>query len=334
MLEDLKDATLATNFGSYPRVGDEPGEQKLRRALHAFDREEISADELQSVERETVKTILGEQADAGLDVVTDGQVAWHDPLSHLARGLEGVEVSGLLRWFDNNFYYRQPVLAKAVRWQRPILLDELEFANAASDRPLKGVVTGPVTFVALSRDDHYRDARAATLAVAEALNREMQSWDELDLAYVQVEEPAFGTRTDLRLMREAYAALRRDLALPVVVAPFFGDVSGSWRKLFELDVDGYHLDLRSHAANAGALDPAGFPDGATLSLGLVDARNTRLEDASELAREAEPVRARIPESCPLLITSNCGLEFLPRETARLKLRRLAQTRDALAGAVR
>jgi 5-methyltetrahydropteroyltriglutamate--homocysteine methyltransferase len=331
-LEGFAGSVLAVNFGSYPRVGDTPVEQKLRRALHGLDRGEITGEELSAVERDVVKDVLSEQASAGLDIVTDGQVRWHDPLSHLARELEGVEVNGLLRYFDNNFYYRQPVLTGAVRWQRPILLEDLEFARAVSDRPLKAVVTGPLTFAALSKDAHYADAKSAAVAIAEALNRELQSFQELDLAYVQVEEPSFGPGTDRGLLREAYAALTRELETPLVVAPFFGDVSRAFRDLYDLGLAGYHLDLRSHAGNAAALDPRGFPDGAALSLGVLDARNTRLESASDVAREVEGVRARLSDSSALFATSNCGLEFLPRETARAKLRLLCEVRDAVGAA--
>jgi 5-methyltetrahydropteroyltriglutamate--homocysteine methyltransferase len=322
---------LAVSFGNYPRVGDTPGEQTLRRALHAFDRGEIAAEELEAVRRDVVKTVLREQAEAGLDVVTDGQVTWNDPLSHVARGLEGVEINGLLRWFDNNFYYRQPVLAGTVRWARPILLEELEYASAAADRPLKAVLPGPLTFAAMSREGAGPVRRALAVEIAEALNRELQSWAEIDLAYVQVEEPSFGDDTDRGLLRELYAALLRDVALPVLVAPYFRDVSRAWPALLELPVAGFHLDLRSHAANAAALSARGFPEGAALSLGVLDARNTRRESPAEVAREVERLRSGIPAKAPLLLTTSCGLEFLPRSAAREKLRILAEVRDLVAG---
>jgi 5-methyltetrahydropteroyltriglutamate--homocysteine methyltransferase len=359
LLNEYAGSVLAVNFGSYPRIGDSPGEQKLRRALHSLDRGEISSEELSAVERDVIKTVLNEQAEAGIDIVTDGLIRWNDPVSHLARGLEGCEITGLLRYFDNNFYYRQPVLTGPVRWQRPILLDDLEYAHAAADRPLKAVITGPLTFTALSKDDHYGSATAATMAVAEALNRELHSWQELDLVYVQVEEPVFGPKTDRGLLRDSYTALTRDLSLPVVVAPFFGNVSRTFTQLYELfprgngkktagkrgaeagatnsskgGVAGFHLDVRSHAENAAAFDPAGFPAGASLSFGVLDARNTRMEELPEVGRELEAVRSRLPESCPLLVTTNCGLEFLPRDAARAKLRLLAEARDQLVAAPR
>lgn len=333
-LDDFAGAVLAVSFGSYPRVGDTPDEQRLRRALHSLDRGEITADEVFAVERDVTKSVLAEQAAAGVDILTDGLVRWNDPVSHLARELEGVEINGLLRYFDNNFYYRQPVLTGPVRWQRPILLDDLEFAQAASDRPLKAVIPGPLTLAQLSNDGHYGDLRRATLAIAEALNRELQSCQEVDVVYVQVEEPAFDAHTDRGLLRDAYAALAQDVTLPLVLAPFFGDVGKSFSRLFDLELAGYHLDLVSHATNAEALDPEGFPPKTALSLGLLDARNTRLESAGDLARRVEDLRARLPESCMLFVTTNCGLEFLPRDKARAKLRLLAEVRDAAVAARR
>ncbi|MBA2564614.1 MAG: hypothetical protein H0V09_04235 [Gemmatimonadetes bacterium] len=334
VLDEFAGSVLAVNFGSYPRIGDVPSEQKLRRALHGADRGEITPDELTAVEREVVKAVLAEQAEAGLDVLSDGQIAWYDALSHLARRLDGTEVGGLLRWFDNNFYYRQPMLTGPVRWQRPMLLDELEFAGAAADRPLKAVVTGPLTFASLSNDAHYGSLAAAALAIAEALNREIHSWGDLELAYVQVDEPSFGAATDVGLLREAWAALTRDLVVPLVIAPYFGDVSRSFTRLYDLGAAGYHVDARSHAGNASAVDAAGFPEGAALSLGVLDARNTRLEVAAQVAGEVEALRSGLPSSSPLLVTSNCGLEFLPRDTARRKLRLLSEVRDTVAGALR
>lgn len=332
--EDYAGAILAVNFGSYPRIGDTPPEQKLRRALHGADRGLLTPEEVSAVERDVIKDVLAEQEEAGIDIVTDGQVSWHDPLSHLGRALEGVEVNGLLRYFDNNFYYRQPVLKGAVRWQRPILLDELEFAQAATDRPLKGVVVGPLTFAGLAHDEHYGDLASAALAIAEALNRELQSYHALALACIQVDEPAFGPGTDRGLLGEAYAALTRDVAQPVIVAPYFGDVSKRFRELYELGAAGYHVDLRSQAANAEAFDPKSFPEGAALSLGVLDARSTRLEPVAQVAREVEEIRARLPEGSALFMTTNCGLEFLPRGSARAKLRLLAEVRDQLGGARR
>src|SRR6266487_5178978 len=85
-----------TVVGNYPRVGDTFEEQSLRRAIARFDKEEIDAAQLREAEREVTTNVLREQIEAGIDVVTDGQIAWYDSQSHVARGLEGIEVDGLV----------------------------------------------------------------------------------------------------------------------------------------------------------------------------------------------------------------------------------------------
>ncbi len=139
-----------TVVGTYPRVGDTHEEQVLRRSIGRFDKGEIAEAEVRAAEREVVEAVLREQADAGIDVVTDGLVPWYDSQSHLARGLSGIEIDGLVRYFDTNTYYRQPVVRAAVSWSRPILVDEWSFAQAHARAPVKAVLTGPFTLAAMS----------------------------------------------------------------------------------------------------------------------------------------------------------------------------------------
>jgi len=98
----------ATVVGSYPRVSDSPEGQRLRRAIARWERQEISREGLRAVQVDVLREVVREQAAAGLDLVTDGQVTWYDPLSHFAAKLDGFEVGALERYFDTNTYYRQP----------------------------------------------------------------------------------------------------------------------------------------------------------------------------------------------------------------------------------
>ncbi|MBI2544234.1 MAG: methylcobamide--CoM methyltransferase, partial [Candidatus Rokubacteria bacterium] len=93
---------ILSTAGSYPRIGDVPDLQRHRRAYAQRERGDISAEELRKVEDEVVAGVIREQIEAGIEVVTDGLIRWYDPYSHFARGLEGVEINGLLRLFDTN----------------------------------------------------------------------------------------------------------------------------------------------------------------------------------------------------------------------------------------
>jgi len=86
-----------TAVGSYPKIPNRPRPARLRRAIARFDRGEITAEELARVEDEVTIEVIGEQTEAGLDIVTDGQVRWDDDQTYIARRLEGFEIGGILK---------------------------------------------------------------------------------------------------------------------------------------------------------------------------------------------------------------------------------------------
>ena len=77
---------------------------------------------------------IKEQEAAGLDLVTDGQIRWQDPITYATTRLQGLEVGGLLRWFESNTYFRQPRPSPGIElaWTGPILREDLEFARLAA----------------------------------------------------------------------------------------------------------------------------------------------------------------------------------------------------------
>src|SRR2546426_9675421 len=99
-----------TVIGAYPKIGDELPAQELRRALQRHDRGEISDAELDKVYDEVTRSTIGEIEAAGVDVTNDGQIRWDDLLSPFARAWSGVEAGPLERFYDNNTYFRQPVI--------------------------------------------------------------------------------------------------------------------------------------------------------------------------------------------------------------------------------
>jgi 5-methyltetrahydropteroyltriglutamate--homocysteine methyltransferase len=319
-----------TVVGTYPRIGDTSGEQALRRAIARFDRREASEADVRAAEREVVKAVLREQAAAGIDVVTDGQVPWYDSQSHIARGLDGVEIGGLVRYFDTNTYYRQPIVTGAVRWTRPLLVDEWRFAQGVSKAPVKAVLTGPVTLASLALDRHYGKKRGLPLALADALAEEVAVLESAGARHIQVDEPILTRRPeDLPLVRDTLETLAgRKGAAELTLATYFGDVAKIYRDLVKLPADVIGLDLVqgsktwSHVQRHGSEKP--------LSLGVVDARNTKLEEPEVLASRVHELRDGVDLGRSYLSPSN-GLEFLPRESARQKLAVLAETARRVGG---
>ena len=79
-----------TAVGNYPKIGEGPEGQKLRRAIARSDRGQISAEELARVEDEVTREVIDEQEAAGLDIVTDGMIRWDDGQTYIAQAAGGV----------------------------------------------------------------------------------------------------------------------------------------------------------------------------------------------------------------------------------------------------
>lgn len=320
-------AARVTVVGSYPKPPPEGGEFRLRKTLQALDRGEASLDDLRAAQDDLVRDVLEEQASAGVELVTDGQVRWDDGQTRFAEGLEGFATTGLLRYFDTNTYFRQPVVKDRVRRHGSIVVEEFRFARDHSPAPVKAVLTGPYTLGALSVDEHYGDPEALTLDLARALNEEARDLVATGAEVVAFDEPALATIPgsppgDLRLFAAVAPALVDGVEATTVLQTYFGDVVEHGPDFFDLPFDVFALDLVAGPANREAIHE--FPEGKGLQAGISDARNTRLEEADHLVATIASLAEMVPPE-RLWIAPSCGLEFLPREAARRTCERLAES---------
>src|SRR4030065_2375723 len=94
-----------TGVGNSPKSPNRPGPARLRQASGRFDGGEVGPEELRAVEDDVTREVIDEQVEAGLDLISDGQVRWEDDQTYFARGLSGVSLDGLVRFFDSNPTY-------------------------------------------------------------------------------------------------------------------------------------------------------------------------------------------------------------------------------------
>ena len=204
---------LLTNAGSYPRVGDTPELQLLRRTHAAWERKEATQESLHAAEEALVKAAIKDQEEAGLDLITDGQIRWNDPISHLAGKLTGIELNGLLRYFDTNFYFRQPVAKGEIKPPAErLILSEFEFAKANSTKPVRPVLTGPYTLARHTIAEHapYKQMEALTRAYAQALALEIEALAHAGADVIQLDEPAILKHvTDYPILQRAVQMLAK-----------------------------------------------------------------------------------------------------------------------------
>ena len=315
-----------TVVGSYPKIPDPPAPGRWRTSVEKLQRGEISAADLKRVEDEVTEDVLREQAEAGIDVPTDGQIRWEDGLTYFARGLTGFTINGLQRYFDTNVYYRQPVATGEVTWRAPISVADYTFAAAKSARPVKPVVTGPLTLAVMSRDEHYGGLDRFVMALATALNQEVRALAAAGAPLIQVDEPGLLVHRDqLPLFRRAMDALWDGVGARRALYTYFGHVEGLYPEILDLPVDVIGLDfIAGRQRNWDVLRRAKFTK--ELGLGVLDARNTRMETPEEVAAACRRAAEFVSPSA-LHVGPSAGLEFLPRRVARKKL-------DALAAGVR
>jgi len=343
-----KSGVILAHTGSYPRIGDALELQVLRRTIAASDRGERTAADLLDAENEMTRRAIADQVRTGVDLLTDGQIRWYDPISHLAGKLEGVKIKGLLRFFDTNTYFRQPVLTALPKRKTQLIVEDYAFArNALGHLPtppekagklaIKPVLTGPYTLAKFSLSENGSSSALETraMAYAEALAAEITALAEAGADFIQVDEPAIiKYPNDWKTFEQALAPLlkARDRAraagrrLELALYVYFHDCAPLYEKLVALPVDVVGIDFTYNPKLLDAVATAGSPK--PLGLGLIDGRNTKLEDPATVARQIERVLPKIAGGRAYLGPSS-GLEYLPRDRAYAKLELLNKIRAAL-----
>jgi 5-methyltetrahydropteroyltriglutamate--homocysteine methyltransferase len=181
---------IITTVGNYPKTPDWPRPAPLRTALARLDRGEVTLEDLARIEDGVTAEVMSEQDKAGVELLTDGQVRWPDEVTYIAGRLEGTTLSGLVRYFDTNTYYRKPVIVGPIAWLSALVEGDYRFARASSGLPMKPVLTGPYTLARLSNDEYYGDLRTLACAYADALNTEALALADSLPPLIQFNEPA------------------------------------------------------------------------------------------------------------------------------------------------
>jgi 5-methyltetrahydropteroyltriglutamate--homocysteine methyltransferase len=312
-----------TVVGSYPKPPDEGRTFHVRKILHQMETGEATEADLRKAQDDLVSEIIGEQEAAGIDIVSDGHARWDDILTPFAANFAGFEVGPLLRWFDNNVYYRRPVCTGEIDWRGPSSVDSFNHAASVATKPVKAVIPGPITFARLSLDEHYYDHARFVLAIAGVLAQEAAELEAAGARYIQIDEPALlGAPEDLELANQAIDAITSELSESrTILATYFGDAKRLGPELFDLPVAGVGLDLISGPENLELIPAA--PSGFIVQAGVLDARNTKLEGSEDLRRTIERLLGSVDVE-NLWLSPSAGLEFLPREKARAKLQRVGE----------
>ncbi len=316
---------ILTNAGSYPRIGETPENQFLRKTISLWEKGEKSDQELAEAENALTKAAIIEQIEAGLELVTDGQIRWYDQISHIAGKLRGVKINGLLRFFDTNCYFRQPVVTNGLQRTKPIIVAEFRFARTVSSKPVKPVITGPYTLAKFSiiENEHYKNFERLVEDYTSAVADEIKALVSAGAEVIQVDEPAIlKHKEDFDIFSTAMRTLVNAKGTArLALYTYFADAAVLYERFQELHVDILGLDftygdkLINMIKNDGSIK--------SLGLGLIDGRNTKLETEKSVRNALEKLLPAIKADFSYLNPS-CGLEYLPRDQAFKKLQNMAR----------
>jgi 5-methyltetrahydropteroyltriglutamate--homocysteine methyltransferase len=284
--------------------------EELVRATRDLDRGRATEEAVATQQEADLRAFLYAQREAGLDYFSDGLLNWQDIFRPFDTAAEGLHPGPLTRFLDTNTFYRAP----AVETGRPRLSEPLAepFFRIADLPRSRWVTTLPSPHSLAERAAGEIEPRA----VAEGILGPQIRWLAGNgCAYVVLQETAlFGKRNDLHGLSEALEALASPLPLALQLP--FGDAGDVLGELLGLPVDAIGVDF--YATDVVAL-PRPFPK--TLLAGVVNARNSLLEEPEELAGFANSLIAEM-EGPELHLVPNGDLQFVPEKIAREKVLRL------------
>jgi 5-methyltetrahydropteroyltriglutamate--homocysteine methyltransferase len=324
---------LIANVGSLPRVGDDKDEQRHRRARGHFERKEISAHAFRDVEQSITQELIQRQLSCGLDEITDGLIGWDDPITPFVKNITNISWSGWRRYYDFDFYYRRPQLAASSKPKGNWLAPLYRSAQDMSDKPVRVVLTGPLTLAL------HCDAKTKTLGnlakraafFAHVLNREIAAAHKEGAAIFQIDEPALAAQHQHAAL---VSSLLHDVRHKIPTAKFilklhYFPLAALWPKLQSMPVEGINVDMTQDEGPLLAAMKQN-PGDKEIGFGIANALTTKADDVDRtvalLTHWSEHSSA-----ARFFVTPSSGLEHLPRRHAYQKLRFLADVKAQFHG---
>jgi len=308
---------LTTTVGSFPKP------DYLTRARNQFSLGKIGREELAALERQATAEVIRLQEEVGLDILVHGEMERGDMVAYFAELLsESMAIGGLVRSYGNR-YYRKPIIIGKLHWQGPMTVEMWRYAQGLTDKPVKGMLTGPYTMVDWSFDEHYESRREAVLDMAGVIHQEAVELEKAGARYIQVDEPAASTRPEeMELVAQGLAVVTEGLKAKTITHMCYGDFASVFEQIVRLPVD--QLDIETANSDYGLLELfRRHRFDKEVALGVVDVHDHRVETVEEVK---EGIRRGLEVLPPqrLFIDPDCGLKTRTWEEAAAKLRGMVQ----------
>lgn len=332
-----------TTIGSFPQTAD------IRAARAAHRRGEIGAQEYVQRMQNAIEQAVREQEAIGLDVLVHGEAERNDMVEYFGEQLDGFAftANGWVQSYGSRCV-KPPIIYADVARPRPMTVAWTRYAQSLTDRPMKGMLTGPVTLLQWSfvRDDQPRRDTCRQLALA--LRDEVADLEAAGIRIIQIDEPAF--REGLPLKRSEWAGYLQwasecfrlaaggaDAATQIHTHMCYSEFNDIIDAIAALDADVITIETaRSHLGLLDAFADFAYP--SEIGPGVWDIHSPRVPSVEEMAAVIESALRWLPAE-RLWVNPDCGLktrqwsDVRPALTNMVAAARAVRERLAERGAV-
>jgi 5-methyltetrahydropteroyltriglutamate--homocysteine methyltransferase len=285
------------------------------------------------------------QEDAGLDIVTDGEIRRESYSNRFATALDGVDIDNPGTALDRSGHPNPvPRVTGPIRRKHPVEVDDLSFLRAHTSRTVKITVPGPFTMAQQAQNDHYESREALALGYAEAVNEEIKDLFAAGADIVQLDEPylqarsaeaaQYGVKVINRALDGVAALGTTALHICFGYAAIIHERPAGYSFLPELaacDVDQVSIETAQSGLDTSVLSAL---EGKTIILGVIDLSDPAVETPDVVAERVRRALPHVPAE-RIVLAPDCGMKYLPAETANAKLAAMttaaARLRSELAG---
>ncbi|MFC4534833.1 5-methyltetrahydropteroyltriglutamate--homocysteine S-methyltransferase, partial [Sphaerisporangium dianthi] len=316
-----------TTIGSFPQTAE------LRAARAELAAGRLSVRDYEERVRREIRQVIALQERLGLDVLVHGEPERNDMVQYFAEHLEGFAVTrhGWVQSYGSRCT-RPPILHGDVRRPEPITVRWTRYAQSLTGKPVKGMLTGPVTIVAWSfvRDD--LPLPRVVAQVADAIRGEVGDLEAAGAAIIQVDEPAL---RELMPLRDSGRAAYLEWAVgayrwatsgvadrtQIHTHLCYSDAGQILEAIDALDADVTSVESARSGGRVLA-EPAVAAFARGLGPGVYDIHSPRVPEVREVAAGIEAALRALP-AARVWVNPDCGL----------KTRTYEQVEAALAGMV-
>ena len=333
----MPDTLLPTTVvGSYPQPDWLVDRKMLREHIvprvRLREMWRIAEPYLEQAQDDATLLAIRDMERAGIDIITDGEMRRESYSNRFATALGGIDNDNPAIVTRQNYSFAVARVVGKIKRVGPVELRDMEFLRRNTTRKAKITLPGPFTMAQQIQNEFYKDDDEMVMDFAAAVNEEVRDLEAAGADVIQLDEPWLRNNPELA-ERIAVPALNRaleGLKVPTVVHLCFGYAAVVHQKkpthypflarLAESTAQQISIEAAQCQLDLGVLKDL---SGKAVMLGVIDLGDPEIETAETVAARIRAALQYLPPE-RLIVAPDCGIKYLPRETAFGKLKAMSE----------